>query len=39
MNSEFLTYYVVLGGLVALAALGFILWAKLQEGKTSEGSK
>ncbi len=34
MNSEFLTYYLVLGGLVALTGLGFILWAKFQERKS-----
>ena len=36
MNNEFLTYYIVLGGLVALTGIGFILWAKLQGKRTTD---
>ena len=38
MNKEFVIYYLVLGGLVALAGLGFVFWAKIQAKKTSNNA-
>jgi len=36
METDILIYYAVLGGLVAIAGIGFILWANYETKKSAK---